>query len=54
MDDNGNTKFVAFEKYCEKCKHAEASPTADPCNDCLSIGGRDGTEKPEYFEEKEK
>lgn len=52
MDDS-NTKFVNFEKWCPKCKYAEKSPTSDPCNDCLGIGGREGTNVPENYEEKD-
>lgn len=53
MDNEDSKKFVRFDKYCEKCKYAKKSPTNDPCNDCLGIGAREGTEKPQYYEEKE-
>ena len=49
--ETNNTKFVDFEKWCKKCKYAEASPTGDPCNHCLGVGGRDGTDKPVDYEE---
>ena len=49
-----STKFVSFDKYCEKCEFYTTSATHDPCNDCLGIGAREGTEVPEYFKEKEK
>ena len=55
MDSQSDsTKFVAFDQYCPTCKYSETSATHDPCNDCLAIGGRDGTDKPEYYKEKEK
>lgn len=48
-----NKKFVAFEAYCKKCKYEELDGWKDPCNECLTVGGREGTEKPLKFEEKE-
>ena len=45
------TKFVDFNQYCPKCKHKNVSATADPCNDCLTVPAREGTRKPEKFEE---
>ena len=53
MDNDDNTKFVAFDKYCKKCKYSDRPAVGDPCNACLSVGGRVGTEVPECFEEKE-
>lgn len=46
-------KEVYFNVYCNKCKYAEKSGHEDPCNDCLAVGAREGTHKPEKFEEKE-
>ena len=53
-------KEVRFDKYCKTCKHyAHKFPNEDfsfeaqePCNTCLEVGMREGTEKPEYLEEK--
>lgn len=53
-------KEVRFDKYCKTCKHyAHKFPNEDfsfeaqePCNTCLEVGMREGTEKPEYWEEK--
>ena len=53
-------KEVRFDKYCKTCKHyANKFPNEDfsfeaqePCNTCLEVGMREGTEKPEYWEEK--
>ena len=55
-------KEVRFDKYCSACKHyAQKYPNADPpvsweaqepCNTCLETGMREGTEKPEYWEDK--
>lgn len=53
MVETGNTKFVNFEKYCQMCKYSDTSPTADPCNDCLAVGAREGTEEPVEFKENE-
>ena len=53
MDDESSKKFVRFDKYCDSCKYAKKSPTDDPCNDCLGIGAREETEKPQYYEKKE-
>lgn len=44
-------KEVNFYVYCPKCKYKKLDEALDPCNDCLSIGMREGTEKPEYYEE---
>lgn len=52
MGDN-DKKFVAFESYCRKCKYAELDGWKDPCNECLTVGGRVGTVQPLKFEEKE-
>lgn len=48
-----NTKFVEFVKYCKNCKHMETSQVDEPCNTCLEVGAREGTEVPEKFEERE-
>ena len=48
-----NTKFVAFEAYCKLCKYADLNGWEDPCNDCIAVGARIGTQKPEKFEKKE-
>lgn len=47
-------KEVDFKTYCKKCKYRKLSEVKDPCNDCLSIGSRKDSHKPEYFEEKTK
>ena len=44
-------KQVRFDKYCKLCRWDEKKEAYDPCNNCLEIGMREGTEKPEYFEE---
>lgn len=45
--------LVDFEKYCPLCKHHDKPEVKDPCNDCLAIGAREETAKPEYFVEAE-
>ena len=52
MEAEDSTKFVNFKKYCPLCKWADKSSTADPCNECLETGGREGTEKPVNWEDK--
>ena len=52
MTGNSEYKEVDFKSYCDKCKHRDIHEKMDPCNDCLEIGMREGTSKPEYFEEK--
>lgn len=45
-------KEVRFDIYCKKCKHERKKDYEDPCNDCLEVGMREGTEKPEKWEER--
>ncbi len=49
MDEN--IKLVDFEHYCPKCEYFKTKETDEPCNTCLSIGGRNESRKPEYFKE---
>ena len=49
MESNVGLKFVEFNKYCQKCINKDKSPTADPCNECLSVPAREGTRKPIKF-----
>lgn len=53
-DMQPNEKFVEFEKYCKKCTNWKTTPTADPCNGCLGVPARLGTEVPIKFKEKKK
>ena len=46
-----STKFVAFEKYCNKCKYCKVKEEDMPCTECLEVGAREGTEVPDRFEE---
>lgn len=46
-----NTKEVYFDQYCQHCKHKNVEETEDPCNECLTEGGRLYSHKPENFEE---
>ena len=52
--ENYKMKVVFFDKYCKNCKHNDIPQDADPCNECLTIAGREFSHKPEYFEEKNK
>ena len=44
-------KEVYFEIYCKSCKHANKFGSDEPCNECLTIGHRENSHKPEYYEE---
>lgn len=48
---NSENKQVNFMKYCFLCKYRSRKENLDPCNVCLEIAMREGTEVPEYFEE---
>lgn len=48
-----NEKEVDFYSFCEKCIHKEREENMDPCWDCLTIGMRLGSHKPEYFDPRE-
>lgn len=43
-------KEVRFAIYCRSCKHQKLHEKQDPCNDCLEVSMREGTEKPEFWE----
>lgn len=45
-------KFVNFEKYCARCVYRRKHDYESPCNECLEVGARIGTEVPEEFKEK--
>ncbi len=47
---NDDLMFVDFEKYCNSCKHKDLDERKDPCNECLGVPARQGTEKPEKWE----
>ena len=38
-------KIVKFDKYCPTCKYSEASPTSEPCDECLATPGREEGEE---------
>ena len=41
---------VRFDLYCKLCIHKDLPEAADPCNECLEIGMREGSRKPEHFD----
>ena len=43
-------KEVRFDKYCRKCRYRKVDETKEPCNECLSEGGRLYSHKPSKFE----
>ena len=45
-----NIKEVYFDEYCRECKYKNLEEHEEPCCDCLSIGGREDSHKPEYYE----
>lgn len=54
MDPTNNTKFVDFFKYCNDCAWKNVEENCFPCNECLLVPAREGTEKPERFISREK
>ena len=51
---NSENKEVNFMKYCFTCKYGTRDGKLDPCNTCLEIAMREGTEVPEYYEGEKK
>lgn len=49
-----NMKLVRFDEYCKTCKYEKKTEADDPCRDCLEIGARLYSKKPEFWEEKTK
>ena len=49
--DSDIFREVRFDKYCETCKYKDLDEVKDPCNDCLTVGMREETEVPEFYEE---
>lgn len=47
-----STKLINFEKYCPICEFWDRTGVDKPCDTCLSIPAREGTEKPEKFKSK--
>lgn len=50
--DHDNKKEVDFYTYCKTCLYSEACEDSEPCRDCLAVGARTGTRKPECWKEK--
>lgn len=46
-----NLRFVDFT-FCNTCIRKDLSEEKEPCNSCLEIGAREGTEKPLHYEKK--
>lgn len=47
-------KFSRFDIYCKTCEHCDKPEWESPCNECLDIGARAETRKPEYYKEARK
>lgn len=45
-------KEVYFGEYCKRCKHRNTKEYESPCDECLSVPGREDSHKPLYFETK--
>lgn len=43
-------KEVNFMKYCWECTYGPRNEKLEPCNSCLEISMRQGTEVPVFFE----
>ena len=52
--NNSNYKMVDFHMYCMRCKNKNTEEEKDPCDMCLAVPAREGTNKPLCFEEKGK
>lgn len=46
-------KFVDFDKYCVKCKHANTPEEKNPCAECLEWPVNIHSAKPLRYEENE-
>ena len=42
-------KEVRFDIYCKQCEFANASPSNDPCNECLGDPSNEGSHMPRLF-----
>lgn len=46
MEENNYIKEVDFKTWCPSCEHYGTKETDDPCNECLTVGGRPSSTKP--------
>lgn len=46
-----NYKEVFFSEYCKTCEHKDIPGDEEPCNECLTIGARQYSHKPEKWKE---
>lgn len=53
MDEYGY-KEVRFDYFCNICKYNDVKEVRNPCNECLEVGMRDGTNVPIKYEERKK
>jgi hypothetical protein len=44
-------KIAFFDIYCPRCVHFKDSETDDPCNECLTYGGKIDSHKPINYEQ---
>ena len=48
----GDTRFVEFDKYCQKCEHKDTDESESPCAECLDEPVDVYSNKPVNFKEK--
>ena len=48
--NEADTKFVKFHRYCRTCKNYKTEEYKEPCNECLEVPARLGTEVPLNYE----
>lgn len=46
--------LIDFDIYCPKCDHERKNEGEHPCCDCLDTPAREDSNKPIYFEERQK
>lgn len=44
-----NLHIVEFDKYCMKCQYYKLDENDDPCYECLKVGARENSRKPERY-----
>ena len=45
----GDLKIVEFDKWCNTCRYYETEESEDPCRECLTIGARPDSRRPERY-----
>lgn len=50
--NNGETKFVEFDRYCKTCKYYKLRDDQEPCDECLEYPTNKYSRKPVRWEAK--